>query len=564
MLASELIRLTRQRKIKTIKKLIMKSSMNPLLIVLIVIILSNFLNAQSMDFEAGNSYYAKLESTSDTYRWSGLKIVNDAQTLSESNSPFMSLTINSPVMAEVSFPGANLKDGNHYYAAMLPNTFDANNIGIITSSDLDENGLFNSTLYPIFHPNYDDLNDNPKKTFCCNLTNISIGGINYTALSITLPTNIHYYLLKYEHNGKNYPLFITEFDDLICYNSTSCVGQFLLPINNNEYNFYVLNKYPTYDYTIYIDGSQTNTFPQTALPYNLTVYVTNTYTSQPAINESIVVAENNGQNIFIPYELEGYVSTAYSIGRTDDNGKETFMVAPTEYPTNDDYELFIAVKEGDSLLSQEELYITSKDTLVRQSKTLSPAALYDDTKASVNAMNQVVNYLFKWSSQMLQAKKFRLTYETTTGTFTTYDYQTSGSTMTLKTGAPNVITVYVTTGGVEQLGYKVKVKENNGYLIMNPRVSPITGCTNKDRNDEQTINTSTEFIITPTSLGVVNSNITFEILDSGNNLLNTYVADINSNLNIQTGGVYYNNDLLKTIANAMNQVINSLYYSLNN
>ncbi len=533
---------------------------------LIVLFLSGFSTmvfAGDINMTSGNSYYAKLESVSDTSHWAGLTVVNNAQDLSESSSPFMSLTINSPIMAEVSFPGENLKDGVHYYAAMIPSSFDANNLENISNSDLAEDGLFNSTIYPTFHPNYDSRNDNPNITFSSNQTNITIAGVNYTAFVVTLPTNIPYYVLKYDDGGVKYPLFIVPFDDHICYNSTDCVGQFLLPVSDDAYNFYILTKYPSYEYTIYIDGVQTNTFSQTALAYNLTIFVNNTYTHQPAVNKSIVVSEEMGQNLFIPYELTGFVSYAYSVGRTDDSGMETFIVAPTVYPSDSSYSMKIGVLQGNALSSTEELYITSKDSLVTQSKPLSPTTLFDDAKASVNAMNQISNYLFRWSSQMLQAKKFYIAYETTNNSFTTYNYLNSSSTLVLKSGAPNVLTVYVTTNGVQQSAYQVRVKETAGYLIMNPRIGT-TPISEKTRYHYQTINVSNEFIITPTSLGVVSSNVTFEILDSGNNLLNTYVADIDSNLNIQTGGVFYNNDLLKTIANAMNQILNSLYYSLNN
>ncbi|MBN1646186.1 hypothetical protein JW868_04065 [Candidatus Woesearchaeota archaeon] len=536
------------------------------LIITIVIIMLGVYVVADLNVRSGRSYYAELEASSDTVRWAGAKILNNAVQLTESSSPFTSYLFNTAYILQLTFPGYNLNDGDHYYAAMQQGTFSLNSLLNVSVTDLLNGGLFDSTYFPNFYPNYDTYNDNPYETWCCNQTNISIGGVNYTAYVITLEEDVQYYLLKHNSSDNITPIFLSEFDDATCYNSTACVAQFMLPVSDSIYNFYVLNKYPTYTLDVWIDGVSTTAFAQTALPYNLTVRATETYTGNPAYNLSVFAAEDSGQNIFIPYRMDGYISRAYSIGMTDEtDAMETFLVAPTVYPSLDNYSIMVGVLEGETPTNIKTLSITQKDTLVAQSKSLSPSTLFDNAKASVNAMNQINSYLFSWSNALIpQAKRFRIDYFLNNASFSVYSiYNSTPGIMQLKTGAPNVINVYVFNGAVQQSGYLVKVKEQGGYLIMNPYTGddPLT---EKTRQDLWTVPTgATEFIVTPTSLGVISSNITFDILDSNEVFVDSYTAEVDSTLNIVTGGTPYSNDLLKTIVNSMNQVLNSLYYALN-
>jgi len=529
---------------------------------LTLLVMIGLVGAGSIDVTSGGSFYATLEGRFLSANWAGLKVINNGINLPESNLPFVSFALSLPLVMEVQFPGNNLKDDSHYYAAMIPSTFNLNNIQNVSVSDLDSEQLFTSAQFPTFYPDYDGKSDNPRDTFCCSTEDISIGGRNFSAFKTTMEPSIDYYLLKYDDSGTATPFFIVKFKDKTCYNNTACVGQFMLPITNSNYNYYILSKYPQYTYRVWIDNVETNTFSQTALPYNLTVEVSDLYTSLIVPDVKVLVAEDAGQNIFIPYKLTGYISTAYSLGLTDADGKETFLVAPTVYPTLDNYSIYMAALIDGFLTSQEELFVSSKDSLVAQSKPLTPSRLYDNSKAAVNAMNQISSYLFKWSSERLEAKKFTITYDRGTDTFTLLDLQTSAPTVTLKTGAPNVITLSVTNFGVPQSGYKGIIQEEDGYLIMNPYTdsSPLD---QKKRFHMYEVPTGTEFVVTPTSLGTVTGNATLTILDSGNNVLNSIELSVDSDLNIVSGGSAYNNDLLKTIVNAMNAVIYSLYYSLN-
>ncbi len=554
---------------KSIKKSTRTSTISIISTTLILFLLLSLtvitnVKADSISTESGNSYYAKLESLSPTTHWAGLIVNHNAQTLDDTINPFLTMLIDSPVITQVQFPGYNLKDEQHYYAAMIPSTFSTNNIINVTPSDLQSEVLFRSAEFPIFYPNYDSINDNPNKTFCCTTATVTLGGKNFTAFKTTLPQGVNYYLLKYDEGGGAYtPLFLTEIKDEICYNNLACVSEFILPVTSIDYNFYALSKYPVYDYTVYIDGTQTTTIPQTALPYNLTVQVRDAYTGQIADNVSVLIAEDQGQNIFIPYKLSGTIHTAYAIGKTDTNGYETFITAPTVYPTDPNYNIYLGVLvDGDIISSRKTLTVLQKDQIIRQSKPLQPTVLYDNAKTTVNSMNQIVNTLFKWSSQMLQAKKFKVTYDRGTKTFSYYNYQNGSSSIYLKTGAPNILETSLENFGFPQNGY-VKIEEQQGYLILNPYTGNIP-VKEKIRRHKQKTPVGTNIIITPTSLGVVQSNVTITFYDQSGNYLNSTTLPIDSDLNIQAGGVFYNDDSLKTIVNAMNSVVYSLFFALNN
>ena len=546
----------------------MKKNYQILILSMIILLVSmSFVFAGSVNVRSGRVLFMSLETEFDSYNWAGLKVINDATPLSESIFPFLNLQLDTPAIIETSFPGYNLKDSSYYYASMLSPDFNLLNVKNVSAIDLESNQLFSPSDYPQFYvKDYYTYSDNPKETFCCNMTTVPLGGNNYTAYTLTLNSDVSYHLLKYDDGENVTPLFLSEFKDATCYNSSSCVSQFLMPISDTEYNFFLLGMYESYEYDIWIDTIASSSFSQTALPYNLTVRVRNLYSGLTVPNASILVGEDSGQNLFVPYTLSGFVSEAYSVGKTNDQGYETFLVAPTVYPTIPDYSIYVAVLREGSKISKENLYVTSMDSLVTQQKTITPSRLKDNAVASVNAMNQIASFLYTWASQRVEAMKFKVDYDVLGNSFTTYDLQVSSifpNPIEVKTGAPNVFTVLVSnTGGAPLTNFKARVKEEEGYLIMNPYTDtdPLTETT---RVHTQLANMNEEFIVTPTALGFVSSNVTIEILSSSGNVIGTYEIPINANLNIDTAGTSYNNDLLKTIVNAMNQILNSLYNSLN-
>lgn len=533
--------------------------------VLLLFTLSTLALAQStVGLTAGHSHMATLVAQADTPNWGGIIVTQDFTSLSQRIEPFMAMTLDTPSVYQIDFPGVNLIDGNHYYMATFEENFQLPMIRNVSYLDIQEYGMFSSEYAPTFYPNFNIRNDNPNKTFCCEEAIIPIAGVNFTSFRITLENDVDYYVLKYG-DGDGTPIFLSEIEAQSCYDSTPCTSEFMLPVSpDHPYHFYALNKKTYYLYNITIDDVWTTTIPQTALVYKLWVRVYNAMTLLPAPNTTVIVGEDKGQNIFIPYRLEGYVSRAYSVGLTDENGEDEFLVAPTVYPSIGNYTLYVGVLIDDMPSSMEELTVTSRDSLIYVSKPIEPSSLYDNAKVSVNAMNQINNYLFKWSSQMLQARQFTLTYNLGTSSYTVSEVGKVGPrNLTLKTGAPNVILVAVLDGGMPQADYSVGVKEQGGYLIMDPYTAS-EPFTEKTRVHTQTVPSFTEFIVTPTSIGVIQSNITIQILNPDGTVRHEIPALIESSLAVGTGGSYYNNDLMKTIVNAMNSVLNSMFYSLNN
>ena len=181
-------------------------------------------------------------------------------------------------------------------------------------------------------------------------------------------------------------------------------------------------------------------------------------------------------------------------------------------------------------------------------------------------MNQIVSFMFTWSSQRIEALLFNIDYNVGADEFDTYDLQVSAfieNPIRLKTGAPNVLTVDIINSGLTPPSqYSVRIKEEDGYLIMNP-YTDTTPLTETDRRHLRSAPVSTEFIVTPTSLGFVDSNVTLEVLDSSGNPIAELNIPVDDSLNIDSPGSFYNNDLLKTIVNLMNQIINNMFNSLN-
>lgn len=534
---------------------------------LLVLVCAGFVLAEAADLYAGRAHYYELDTEFISLNWVGLKIINDANPLTDGVSPFMTLSLPTPLTLEVPFPGANLKDDQHYYAAMFANTFDASNIINVTDADLLADGLFDSTDYPQFYQqSYYSYSDNPQESLCCSKVPVKIGGVNYSAFEITLNQDINYYVLKYDDSGNTMPLFVVPLADETCYNSTSCVGEFMLPISPFDYNFYVLTETAAYDYNVWIDSVATDTFAQTALPYNVTVQVYNLYTGNVEPNVSVLIGEETGHNIFVPYSLSGFITRAYTIGYSDENGYETFLVAPTVYPSDSEYNIFVAAIVDGERVSRKLLYVTEQDALVLQDKTVGSDRLMDNARASINAMNQMSSYLYQWSSQLVQAKKFSVTYDLGLGSFTTYDHQISlisPNPITMKTGAPNVFTTLLVNYGSENPNdYSVRLSETGGYLVMSPYTDdfPLTETT---RYSYQHVPFSQEFIVSPTSLGFISGNVSLEVLDENQTVIDSIPLNVTPELNIVTGGTFYNNDLLKTIVNALNQVLNSLYNAVN-
>ncbi|MFW6378577.1 MAG: hypothetical protein ACOCZV_00995 [Nanoarchaeota archaeon] len=530
---------------------------------LALISVTPLVNAQSIDVDSGVSYSYSLDADFPTGKWAGFTIESNNVPYSASLYSFARMKMDSPTIGSETFPGRNLDDDNHYFVASFSSSFNISKVKNITLSDLEKNALFQENRFSVFYPDYYSYSDTPKRTFTEGHTNISLAGKKFEALKVTLEKDIELYLLKYDDGMWQQPLFLVEFDDKTCFDGTSCKGEFMLPVTDEEYEFFILSKTRSYEYDIWIDGKRTNTFNLTAIPYNLTIKLFDLYTKEPVTDKQLMVAEREGKNIFVPYSLSGIISDAYTLGYVDNTSTESFIVAPTAYPSSSSYRMYVGVYEDEQVISKEELYVDVDSSLVHRSKRFDSPSLSDNIKTSVNSMNQILNSLFKWVNIHQEIKRFRIEYDNQSDQFTTFDYENGLSEPTaisLKTGAPNLIDVVVSGTSNTTTDYSLEVVERDGFLMMNP--VRMDSDASSDRYHLLRTDLSTDVIITPSSLHNAPSNVTLSIVDAEGQQVSQLSIPIEDSLTY-TGGIAYQDDYLKGIVNSMNQILNNIYYSLN-
>ena len=517
---------------------------------------------------AGKAFYLELTSDSDTTNWVGISITSNGQDLSESQYSFINYQFSiEGVVANLPLSGKNFDDDNHYYGIMDDMELNTNNIEAISVSDLYSNQLFPIEDYPSFYKKgYDNNNDNPLNTFCpnmvCNEVLVPIGGNNYSAFKITLNENginpRSYYLLKYKSSsGKYIPLFLSEIKTGICHHGTNmCLSEMIFPKSSNNRFLFAISKVPVYDITTYVDGVESTIFPYTARPYLLDVEVRGLYDGLLKEGADVIVAENNGMNNFIPVQLSGLYSTAYSVGKTDQNGLETFLVAPTQTTITNNYKIYAAVLYKGVPGSIENMYVSSYTSFDSSKKRITPTELKDNAISSIIASSQIVENLFK----IILNNKAKFVYLTYDVSDNSYSLKTqTGIPTSLKTGAPNILDLTVKNGGTTLSSYSGKIKENDGYLIIDPTTKGVN-LNDKTRLQYQTFSSTKNIIITPTSYGPRKSNITIEILDPNDVKVDEITLNIDSTLEINSAEYSsYSSTAMSSFVTMMSQLQESLF-----
>ena len=537
---------------------------NLLWIIGIVGIVISIAYAQNISVKAGYITKANLYSEISTWRWGGIIGYVTPGTLPESPDPFLQHSITAGVIDMINVSASNLKDGKHYFAALPYDTaltINVSKMRNITENDLEEFGIFNATNFPIFHPNYYQNSDNPKTTFCCYNETILISGKPFTAFRIVLKNNVRYYLLKYQFNDSYaLPLFLVNISDYTCYDSSTCQFEFMLPADKT-YQLYVLSKEPAYDIKVFVDGVETTDIPNTGLPYNITTVVYDIYTQIPVPNKTIVVFEDNGNNIFSPLPIISTTSRVMAYTESDSKGRVQFIISPT--PTLQEagiYSLKVGIlSTKDIITNQKTLNILDME-LKGGKKYISPTELLDNSKATVVYMIQLEDSVYNWAQQR-KANKYTI-FVDTSGSYTIRNesdelYYSSAS---IQTGAVNYISVILRSGGVDVPGYVVP-EETAGFIVMNPTYNPPVVGPKNHTHKVFYIPTGTGFVIAPTKMGPANSEVKLYVYDSNYYLVATIPLYIDKSTTITGNAVFYQNDdmqakIVKTI-----QVINTLYYA---
>jgi hypothetical protein len=513
---------------------------------------------------SGHIHHTNLSAEISTVRWGGIKGFLSGYA-EESVEPIGYVAITSPgEIIETTVYGLNFLDGKHYLAFIPANIiFNLTKLQNVTEDDLNENGIFNQTNFPIFHPEYSMKSDSPKNTFT-KKANLIIGGEEFSGFATTLKENVTYYLLKYNvNNSLTLPIFFVPLSIYNCYDNTTCHFQAIVPLHNSSYYIYLLSKEPPIKLDVWIDGRETRIFSQTALVYNLTIRATNLYTGAPFLNTTVGAFEENGNLVFVPY-FSGIVGRGASFKKVDDNGYAQFIIAPTEYPKTSSYKLYAAAitEDGYRILKKLDLEILNSDSVVRISKQLNLTNLTDHVKVVINSINPIINSLYKWANEIKKAWKYEIIFYSN-GTFriknlTDNNYYPNA---TLKTGAPNLIKLYLKNpDGSRFEGYGL-MEERDGYLLFNPTLTfDIFNSTRLSSLYE--IYDGSNIIITPTSYADAFPTIRLYICNIyGSNVANI-TFNVDRDLNF-VGGGYYEDDNLKTQINYMNVVGYNLYWSLN-
>jgi len=527
-------------------------------VITILCFLTFFSTASSnLDVISGHIYLTDLTGEASTTKWGGDMGLISSSTLEVSARPFFARYIDSAQIFYDTIAGGNLNRARYNLVIMKANvSFNVSLLYNTTSADLSPGVLFPTSMY--------NGNDDPDKTFDCSSPVIfQINGENFSACYTQLLQNVNMGLLKYKLNTSEYiPVYIVDTSDYTCYNNSYCHFEFLIPVDTTTpYYYYHIGKYPQYSLRVWIDSVERTDFQQTALPYYVTVLVSNLYTGDPVPNIDVSIIEEQGNNIFVPLRMSGIISRSLSVTQTNASGKAIFIIAPTEYPSITNYSIKAGVIVDDEIANEKELSVTNALSISYQKKALSPSTLLDNAKVAVNAMNQISNSLYIWANSVSGSDspspeaKFLYVTVYTNGT---YEPQS----LEVQTGAPNVVYVTLKTPlGSIVSGY-VKAQEQEGYLIMNPTYNATSTGYKEHLHRFFWLPTQQQFVITPTSYGIVNSSVKLDIYDSSYSYITTVNLSINPNLEPRSGS-YYNDDDMKVIINAMAAVLNSLYYALN-
>jgi len=533
-----------------------------------ILIFSSIAFSEEILVKAGHIFKVGITTEVGTDRWSGIfgNIIEGE--VEDSNEAIFQKDIYEPnQIYYLEFSASNFLDDLHYIAFLPANTsFNLTKLYNVTEEDLEEQGIFNSTNFPIFHPNYYEIADNPKNTFCCRKKRLTIGGSEFEAFEAVLQKNVSYYLLKYKINETSYiPMFFVHLKSYTCFNEQECNFEAILPVGKTYY-IYLLSVYPPIKIDVWIDEEQKTTFEQTALPYNVTVRTTYLYTGEP-VSTNVIIFEENGNNIFFPFDAQGILSRGAALATTDENGYAKFVIAPTEYPTSQKYRIGVALSDDGIIITKRvNLTVINSFKIEFRSKQVAEGSLLDNIKTTINAMNPIINAMYKWGNEYRRGFLYYVIFYTN-GSYRIINLSNMQQiyTIYLKTGAPNAITISLRHPN-ESLAqnYSIRARELRGYLLFNPTINPPTISSVERINNVLRIGNEQQFIITPTSYGDVNSTIYFEIIDPYNVKIGEIRnVTINSMLDFVGGSYFDPPDIYKTIVNAMNSVGYSLYYSSN-
>ncbi len=360
----------------------------------------------------------------------------------------------------------NLPNGSYatyFNASMvvtrLPYKPDTAAISTPVSSDFNESGLFaNFTAFTGL--NYSEFSDNPFDTFCnpCTYMTCYLGPASFLCPYVVLEPTIRMGILKFFNGTAFEPLFVGSIVNQAGFNGTFFDFEYLVPAF--EYYYFYIFKGEECSITVWIDGVQTTTFPNTGVPYYVRAQVLDSGAS-PLTNVSLRAVEGNGRNIFYPIIELGKKLLGWGEMTTDSAGMVHFALSPTRYniPDGYGYEAYLEVDEA-GYYCRQNLSIADYGSLAPTYRTsLVNDSYSSQVKASVQNMNSLASTASKW----IQLRKMRVANVTvyTNGTYTALP--------TLKAGAPNMLNITaIDHNTLNVVNATSETAESEGFVIFVP------------------------------------------------------------------------------------------------
>ncbi len=423
-------------------------------LLLVLLLLASLSYAGFYTSEGGNVTELGLNGTERTIYWAGITGWMD---------PLAPFNPNYPIGYQpigVSDIDSTYANGTWYGLPMIVTRSgfkpELSDIRSPTPADISTGGMFDN-FTNFYGKDFTTFVDSPLFTFVGAITDTcTLGNQIFSCPRITLVGPTPLWLLVYDNGTHQEPVFVSNVTSTAGYNGTSFDFQYMVPVLDN-YFFYI---YPEEcNITVWIDGTQTTTYPKTGVPYEVDFLVTYNNSAIPIPHALVRVTETNGRNLLYPnlYLGRNYSGRGYMF--TNPSGNAVYALSPTRYniPDSYNYETYVEViypaycRQNMSVAIYNYLEPTYRSSLVNPSYG-------SQVKTSVQNMNSIASTASKWISAG-KARDATFTVRT--------DGTVVGALPTLKVGAPNIFNITILDSGNPVNG-TVEAEELDGLIIYVP------------------------------------------------------------------------------------------------
>jgi len=326
-------------------------------------------------------------------------------------------------------------------------------------TDFNQTGMFSN--FTVFSGiDYGAIAEDPYETFVGNwaTTTCYIYSMPFVCPYITLAPNIAMAVLKYDNGTHIEPLFLGTIFNQTGYNGSAFHFEYMVPALE-KYYFYLYSKKEC-NITVWVDGVQTTTLPNTGVPYGIEVLVRDGVT--PVGDLRVDAVEENGRDSFLPILELGKRFMTLGFATTNSSGRTTFVISPTRYNIPDAYghTIYLEVNGYDGFTCRRNLTIGNYGSL---SPTYKTSLINSTYSSQVKASSQNQNSLASIASKWIEQGKMKVINVTvyTNGTYLPLP--------TLQAGAPNLLNITVINDtSLAVVNATANVLEADGQIIFIP------------------------------------------------------------------------------------------------